>query len=346
MTKIISGILALILFLCHGQEGIAKSPAIRYTKPAALYSLRQQYEKANELAHNNSSECLKLYDEIIRKDPDDWVARTAAGEFLSQQNRYPEAIRYLDQILAKGRVNTFALERRAYYHACQNNWRLALNDYSTLLKITPDDRQALKNRSLIYQRMGRMDLARKDLQAIEAAKNKATRFTENERSATAQALTNALKISPNTRLIYLKRAFRFRQNKDYKRAVEDFTRVIEMPKGKGGRRLEYNLDQLYYDRAMCYQNMGDFASAATDYSKILEMDPDAEEAFLYRGNCYAKLNNWQKAASDYTFSIKHDIEPTPTVYKYRAEAYKRLGKMDLAKKDLETAKRLSGASSN
>jgi len=130
---------------------------------------------------------------------------------------------------------------------------------------------------------------------------------------------------------------------DYKNAAVNFSKVIEIPPEKGGYRLNYNLDQCYYDRADCYQKIGNYTGAIADYNSILKLDPDAEEAFLYRGNCKAQLGQWGAAAADYTQSIEHDVQPTKTPFLARAKAYEKLGKMELAKKDLEKAKHIEAA---
>ena len=339
MAQSFCKITALCLLLnLAGVPVTAKTNAAH--KTATQTPCQIAFSKGQKLLVMDSGGCLKYFDEAIRLNPQYTVAYLQAGRFLMGRNKWTEAVKYFDRGLEVDKDFYSMRSSRAYCNACLKNWELALRDYNYLIDKRQADSDDLQNRARVYERIGRLDLARKDRQTI--AMMKESDNGNKNANIIIKYLTQSLKTSSDTREIYARRGAYYKQQRNFKNAIADITKVLTMPKGQGGKSINYNLDQLYYDRASCYDQIGDFAHAASDYSKILEIDPDAEEAFLYRGNCFSKLGQWEKAVNDYTLSIKHDHEPTATVYKNRATAYEKIGKSELAKLDSLKAKSLSG----
>src|ERR1700712_3490008 len=62
--------------------------------------------------------------------------------------------------------------------------------------------------------------------------------------------------------------------KDYKGAIADFTKAIQLD---GGRKAT-----AYFYRANAYSNINDNAAAIQDYNKAIELEPANATAYFYR----------------------------------------------------------------
>lgn|GEM_PF-2747014 len=88
------------------------------------------------------------------------------------------------------------------------------------------------------------------------------------------------------------------QKKDYKGAIEDLTKVIELtPKDAGA----------YFGRGLTKITAGDYKGAIEDYNKSIELDPKNSWAYSDRGNAKTRLNDLEGAVEDYTkaFDLNH-----------------------------------------
>ncbi|MCD4684298.1 MAG: tetratricopeptide repeat protein [Bacteroidales bacterium] len=154
------------------------------------------------------------------------------------------------------------------------------------------------------------------------------------------------------------------QLQDYKGAVNDFSKAIE---------LKADYKEAYYSRAICYSNLekyhkamddfnkaidldpeyanaynnrafyvkektGDYEGAIEDYNKFIELNKDNNNAFAYSNRGYAKLmlNHLDEAMEDIEKSINLD-STNSFVYKNRALIYINLDSIQLACLDLNRA---------
>jgi len=141
--------------------------------------------------------------------------------------------------------------------------------------------------------------------------------------------------------------------------------------------LDAGYAQAYVDRGGVYLLLHQPDKALGDLSKAISLNPDSAEAYLNRGGAYGELKQYQKAIEDCTRAISlsatnpvaaagayanrgesyvevgqnekaiDDLtkaiasHPKPAeAYYYRAMAYEKLGKKDLASKDRAKAKEL------
>ena len=86
-------------------------------------------------------------------------------------------------------------------------------------------------------------------------------------------------------------------------------------------------------RGICYFNMQDYDLATKDLTAVIQINAFFRDmAFHWRGKCEMKLGNWWKVVEDNTEALK--INPNLySAYKDRAEAYRALGKPELAQQD-------------
>ncbi|HIA51070.1 MAG TPA: tetratricopeptide repeat protein [Candidatus Melainabacteria bacterium] len=190
-----------------------------------------------------------------------------------------------------------------------------------------------------------------------------------EVDSTIKDLSAAIKLNPNDPHTYQLRSEAYKELNLLPEALKDMSRAIELAPGEA---------TYWRDRGWLYFKDAQYKLAVSDYSKALAIDPHDGNAYRSRARSYACLHDWKNAAADYrkclqfkTKSIlRSEIETRwalgdvclkdnkfdealvefnylirhyPHVskgYYGRADVYKRQGKGDLAKKDLEKAHEL------
>lgn len=178
-------------------------------------------------------------------------------------------------------------------------------------------------------------------------------------------LTRALEIKPSAAL-YLERADLYRDDAQLDRALQDFKRVIELdPKNQNAfadiGNLELSLH--HWDKAIAafsrllvlnpgrsiermhraeiYLKLNKPSEALRDVDLVLKSDPS-----LYvgcneiAGSAYLQLKQYDKAEKALSIALSKKNIFHPEVYKARAEAYDKLNKPELARRDRLQLKKL------
>lgn len=169
--------------------------------------------------------------------------------------------------------------------------------------------------------------------------------------------TAALEIDPDNSYALFNRGLIHAVMGNQPRAIEDFNASLEL------RPDNY---QAYHERGLSYLNMGMFNEAIADMTLVHTRDPDHEYALSNRGIAYAWLNNAERAEADFrTFSPGDPAWPvvlrgravlaekrgdyrsaiallTEALHidpedefslSHRADAYWKIGQLDLARDD-------------
>ncbi|HBX53571.1 MAG: hypothetical protein A2275_08675 [Bacteroidetes bacterium RIFOXYA12_FULL_35_11] len=119
------------------------------------------------------------------------------------------------------------------------------------------------------------------------------------------------------------------KNRDYKGAVEDFTKAIE---------LDPNDMNFYLQRGYAYGLIDNYESAITDYTTIIKKEPKHTFAYISRGAAYNKLKKYEKALNDLSKAI--ELDPSNTeAYNNRGWAKKFMGDKKGACKDWKESKK-------
>jgi Tfp pilus assembly protein PilF len=108
--------------------------------------------------------------------------------------------------------------------------------------------------------------------------------------------------------IYYNRGNVFMNEKNYDRAIGDYSKAIE---------LNPNYAEAYYNRGIVYMNEKNYDRAIRDYSKAIELNPNYTEAYNNRGNIFKNNKNYDRALEDYNKAI--ELNPKLT------EAYNNRG---------------------
>lgn len=116
---------------------------------------------------------------------------------------------------------------------------------------------------------------------------------------------------------YYWRGFAWLELDEHERAIEDFSRIIEIDHDA----------ETHCTRARIYTHLKDYEKALEDYEKAIGITPNAV-TYLDRGIVYLNLGEQDKALNDFHIAIKLDQEP---------EAYSWAAKVFFEKKEFKKA---------
>ncbi|MGZ3607884.1 MAG: tetratricopeptide repeat protein, partial [Syntrophales bacterium] len=117
----------------------------------------------------------------------------------------------------------------------------------------------------------------------------ATYYLKNGRvEKSISALTEAINIYPETES-YLKRGNAYIRLGNYKQAISDYDRAIE---------INPNYVKAYINRGNTYINLGNYKQAISDYDRAIEINPNYAFVYYNRSLCYANLGNQKQAIED------------------------------------------------
>ena len=81
---------------------------------------------------------------------------------------------------------------------------------------------------------------------------------------------HTLKVTDYNWLTYYNRGHEYNDQGNYKQALEDFNRAIEINPG---------YDKAYINRGFAHQGLGNYRQAIEDHGRSIEIDPSHEEAY-------------------------------------------------------------------
>ncbi len=135
----------------------------------------------------------------------------------------------------------------------------------------------------------------------------------------------------------LKRGHLFAIYGNGKKAIEDFSKVIDVSSN------DFDKAKALQARAECYEKQGSFELAITDYSAWHNIDPkilefDFQPPINYRAEVYKKMGKWDLALQDYNLILKENPNDHPAslglyYLLQRAEIHHKLSNLDAAIED-------------
>jgi tetratricopeptide (TPR) repeat protein len=116
-----------------------------------------------------------------------------------------------------------------------------------------------------------------------------------------------------------------------KESIENFTSAFNL--GHSTIWLE--------DRAKVHILQKEFHEAVADAERAMKNSATSAAPYQIRANANFSLGNYQKAVDDYTKAMSMNKSHASVIYGYRARCYEKLGRKDLAAKDMEKANDLA-----
>jgi protein O-mannosyl-transferase len=143
-----------------------------------------------------------------------------------------------------------------------------------------------------------------------------------------------LKVTDHNWLIYNNRGISHNSLGNYRQAMQDFAKAIE---------IKPNYIESYYNRGLAYNGLGNYRQALEDFNKTIEKIPGNADPYISRGIAYNGLGNYRQALEDFNKSIQ--MRPGHAgAYSNRANAYISLGNYTQALEDYNEAIRLKADS--
>ena len=152
------------------------------------------------------------------------------------------------------------------------------------------------------------------------------RMSKNHQKA-VEYYTKAIELGMENPSVYNSRGNSYRDLRKYEKSIEDYNKAI---------KLDPKYVYAYNGRGNSYGDLGEHEKAIEDYNKAIELDPKYVYAYNGRGNRYNDLGEYEKAIEDYNKAIELDPK---YVYAYngRGNSYDDLGECEKAIEDYNRA---------
>ncbi len=211
------------------------------------------------------------------------TALSAKSSLLMERDSFPEAEKYLDEIIRLNPKHVGGYINRGLCKYQQNNFRGAMADYNTAIELDPTNFTAHYNRGLLRANVGEDNLAIEDFNYI-------------------------IEIDPNDMMATFNRATLLDRTGNLKDAIRDYTTVIEeYPKFLLG----------YQKRAEARRKLGDIKGATADENHVLQEQIAHQYGYTTQTN--SKKNTTRKKSevdlSSYSKPIAENDEYEEPTYK-------------------------------
>jgi len=144
-----------------------------------------------------------------------------------------------------------------------------------------------------------IDYQEKDYYEYAAAyynRGRAKRSLEDYKGAIAD-YTKAIELTPEFVMAYNNRGNTKADLEDYEGAIADYTKAIELTS-----KVE-NQNVLLKNRGNTKTDLEDYEGAIADYTKAIELDSDDANAYFYRGDAKEMLGDFNGACEDWKIAV-------------------------------------------
>jgi len=124
----------------------------------------------------------------------------------------------------------------------------------------------------------------------------------------------AIEVNPEFVVAYLNRGNSYSRMGELDKAIADYTKAIE---------LNPRYPIAYYNRGFVYRRMGEYDRAILDFTKAVEIDPKYARAYYYRGHIYHYKGEYEKAWEDIKKARSLGYKVPPEFLKNLREAYEK-----------------------
>ena len=249
-------------------------------------------EHAGYLARARAYEALQMpaaavedLGEAIHRAPHDPELHFLRGLLLMEPlQRYAEAVRDFDTVIALRPGNAQAYYRRGRAYDLINNPHQAVKDYTRALELDPTLTEAWLERASIRGHFRETDLQIADL-------------------------TAALRLRPDATRLYSQRGKAYMAKRAFAEALADFNRVLAV---------EHNINDTF-QRGTANLNLRRFQAAIVDFTRVIRAHPYATAAYYNRARAYAALGDTKRAHDDWAAVCEIDSH-AQTEACFRAQA--------------------------
>lgn len=154
----------------------------------------------------------------------------------------------------------------------ENQFLEAVDTFSALLELAPDNPDAYKNRGVAYMKLNQYDLAIHDFEKTR-------------------------EIVPDLKGLYSNLGVAWYYKSDYPKAIENYDKEIS---------ISPESHYAFFNRAICWAELKEYDKSLSDIRKTLELSPKFYLAHCLKGDLYLKMGEPNKARMAYQDAVTVD----------------------------------------
>jgi len=215
-------------------------------------------------------QCLAAAEKV---DPTNSEVYASQAEIYATLKQYDKALAASSASIKyrKGYQNKQMFHLRSMMYSALGQYKKAIEDMSTYLRIDPEKHRAYMWRGTAYEQDGQLDKALADYEVgLDKSKSYEYRFhiarvlqKKGRMSDAIAQMTALIKQNPDEDEAWNKRATLYFESGKYKEAISDYTEAIETNFGAG--------ETLYRARGKAYEKLGKRDLAQRDFKKAEEL---------------------------------------------------------------------------
>jgi tetratricopeptide (TPR) repeat protein len=235
--------------------------------------------------------------------------------------------------------NAEAYYQRGRKHEQEQQFDLALADYTEALRLDPKLARAWSDRGWLHYRKGLLDQAVTDYdEAIRLEPQRASAWSERgyihsrrqDYDKALDDLNRAIEMDGKSFLAYLSRGDTYRAKKEHDKAAADYTEAL---------RIKADSAATHNARGLAHAARDRLDDAIADYTEAIRLDPKHVWAYSNRARAYEQRKELDKAIADYTAALQ--LTPTdPALFNSRGLLFAKKGDNDQAVADYGAALRV------
>jgi len=260
---------------------------------ADAYSCRG-YARLNE---GKLDEAIVDFDKALELSPEDRSSMTAKAYAKVELKEFQSALEDYDKIVKKFPKDKISLYERGCLHLQMQDTISAMNDFCGVIKLDPFTSLGWSARGRVYLEQGEYEKSVADLNEAISLENRPldyinralVRHKLNDYKGAMADFDKALELNANEYVAYFNRGILRAEVGDNNRAIEDFEMVLKFNEN------EY---AAIYNLAMLKAEVGDYNASIKLYSKIIERYPWFILAYYARAEAKRKIGQKQSAEKD------------------------------------------------
>lgn len=251
---------------------------------------------------------------LDRTAPGSYRSLNSFGMALASEGNYTEALKYIDESIARNPHYAISYYNKAYCHQFLNQPELALSNYRKTLSLNPNYADAHINMGAILIEQQQPDEALKHLQIADSMDSNNFK-TKNNLGALFDRMNK-----PENAIGYYKMALVLKPNDA---ASLNNLGLALLKIGKADEALTHlrkaheinpTLLQAHFNLGLACQKTGDSACARTIFNEILTTHPHDTNTLLQLANVLALENQFDDAITKLNQVLSHDANNTNAHY--------------------------------
>ncbi|MFQ5560085.1 MAG: tetratricopeptide repeat protein [Nitrospinota bacterium] len=207
---------------------------------------------------------LTLYDDIIKKNKDCWMAYNNRGHFFDKNGFFKKALSDFNRAVAIKPDYPEAYFNRGVLFGRSGEVKKAIDDYTSAVTYKPRYAEAYYNRGILR------------LQSVE-------------KQTALEDFSRTLEINPLFMKAYLNRGILLAGEKRFDGALLDFTRAVS---------IDNTSAKAFINRGIVYAMVQRFPLALSDFTKAISLNEQEVLAFINRSYVYKALGRFNLAYKD------------------------------------------------